>query len=188
MEEKNNTLEQFKKECYVINFEKEYPGYEGKIKYGLSTSLSEQELFEKYAKYVKRYTPYMLLSASIGDAVKEYVRNNEKFHKRAQRYIDPFNYEDGEIECFHHELIQNNIDEQVLNHIEIENVYKALEQLSETQKVRIIKHYLQNKSMRSIALEENTNHVSVSESIKDGIKNLKKILGNTLPLDLSQSQ
>lgn len=99
--ETNTLLKQFKNECQVIEFKYEYPGYVGYEQYGIITALSETELTNKYAEILKEYRPYLVLDLSYGEARTEFRRNEKKHQMRAIRSVDSFNFEDGEMECFH---------------------------------------------------------------------------------------
>ena len=180
MEEKNNTLEKFKEECYVIEFKKEYPYYDGDIPFGISTSLTEEELTTKYADFIKDYTPYMLLNVSIGEEIKEYKRNEKKHQMRAIRSVDCFDVKDGEIECFHPELMRKSVEDEFMKESETENLYNALNQLNEIQRRRIIDYYINGKNLKTISEQEHCSEPAIFYSIENGIKNLRIIFANRL--------
>ena len=75
----------FKDECKVINLAAEYAGYTGAEKYALVTALSLDDLEARYSKEIQRYKPFLILTPEMGEAIREYHRNNEKFAKREAR-------------------------------------------------------------------------------------------------------
>lgn len=79
--------EQFKYECKVINLSYEYPGYTGKEKWAIITYLTEKELIEKYDEIISSYKPFILLFSLFGSVRADYIRNEDKFSKRAKRSI-----------------------------------------------------------------------------------------------------
>lgn len=92
---------------------------------------------------------------------------------RAIRSVDSFNFEDGEMECFHPELIGESVEDSFIQGHLIAELHDAINQLSEPQKRRIVKYFFLNHSMRSIAEEEHVDHKVVSNSIEFGLKKLK---------------
>lgn len=70
------------------------------------------------------------------------------------------------------------VDDEVEEKLQNEELYKAINLLSETQKRRIKKYYFENKTLQQIANEECCSIASVKENIEAGISKLKKILKN----------
>lgn len=174
----NTLLKQFKDECEVVEFKYEYPGYVGYEQYGIITALSEKELTDKYAEILKEFSPYIVLDLSYGETRNEFRKNEDKHRKRSLRSVDAFNYEDGEIECFHSELIGESVEDIVLHGLASEVLYAALNMLTEKQKERIIKYYLQGLTLEKIAEDEGVYYKAISFSIESGLKKLKKLLEN----------
>ncbi len=68
------------------------------------------------------------------------------------------------------------VDEEVEEKLQNEELYKAINLLSDTQKRRIKMYYFEDKSFSEIARIENCDESSVRESIYAGIKKIKKNL------------
>lgn len=68
------------------------------------------------------------------------------------------------------------VDEIVENDFASRELKKAISQLSDTQKRRIILYYFENKTVEEIAVMEKTTHQAISKTIRKGIKDLRKIL------------
>ena len=69
-----------------------------------------------------------------------------------------------------------SIAEQIENKILQEELKKAILELSEVQKRRVIKYYFENKTLQKIAEEEGCSIVSVKESLDSSINKLRKKL------------
>ena len=69
-----------------------------------------------------------------------------------------------------------SIEEQIENKILQEELKKAILELSEAQKRRVIKYYFENKTLQKIAEEEGCSIVSVKESLDSSINKLRKKL------------
>lgn len=69
-----------------------------------------------------------------------------------------------------------SIEEQIENKILQEELKKAILELSEAQKRRVIKYYFENKTLQKIAEEEGCSIASVKESLDSSINKLRKKL------------
>ena len=69
-----------------------------------------------------------------------------------------------------------SIEEQIENKILQEELKKAILELSEVQKRRVIKYYFENKTLQKIAEEEECSIASVKESLDSSINKLRKKL------------
>lgn len=69
-----------------------------------------------------------------------------------------------------------SIEEQLENKILQEELKKAILELSEVQKRRVIKYYFENKTLQKIAEEEGCSIASVKESLDSSINKLRKKL------------
>ncbi len=106
--------EQFKCDCKVINLSYEYPGYTGDEKWAIITDLTEKELIEKYDEIISSYRPFILLSSLFGSVRADYIRNEDKFSKRAKRSISIFDFSE-ETEEHHTEIASNELEEEAIS-------------------------------------------------------------------------
>lgn len=86
-----------------------------------------------------------------------------------------FNYDDGETEVHHSELLVDDVIEQVLRRDDERTLWNAINKLNEIQRRRIIKYYFVGKSLRKIADEESVDRRVIKDSIdltKENLKNL----------------
>ena len=168
--------EQFMKECTILDPKKEYPGYTGKEKYFIVTTLSEAELQGKYAYLIESFKPYLLLDKSFFDIRADFKRNADKHKKRAERTEDIYGYVDGETEFHHKELVVDKLYDDLIKSIEIDKVYKAVERLPKTQRERFVMHYFYGISSRRIAALQHVNHSAVDKSLNKSIEKIKRAL------------
>ena len=73
---------QFKSLCTLIDFKYEYPGYDGKIRYGLYSALPTHCLQALFSDILAQIAPYLELDEGYMDARKEYRKNEKKFQYR----------------------------------------------------------------------------------------------------------
>ena len=128
--------EQFKYECKVINLSYEYPGYTGKEKWAIITDLTEKELIEKYDEIISSYKPFILLFSLFGSVRADYIRNEDKFSKRAKRSISIFDFSE-ETEEHHTEIASNELEEEAISNEMAKQVQAAIAQLKPIQRERL---------------------------------------------------
>ena len=122
------------------------------------------------------YFPFIVLSPAFGEVRDEFRRNEKKHRMRAIRSVDSYNFEDGNIELHHPELISNDFERQFFKRIEERALHNAIALLKPIQKERLIKYYFEGKSTRQIAKDEGVSHQIVSKSISAALNNLKNFL------------
>lgn len=172
----SNDLENFQKECKVINLKYEYNGYNGDINWAIISELTEDEILKKYSPIINEYIPFIVLTPTFGEVRDEYLRNEKKFQMRAARKHDFYNFEDGEIELHHTELVTDDLEKQFVKSEEEQALQNAIRQLKPIQKERLIKYYYEEKTLRQIADEEGVSHQVILKSISAALGNLKKFL------------
>lgn len=181
---KNNELAETKKrfaeECKVINLKYEYRGYTGDEQYAIVSELSERELWEKYPDIIQTYVPFVLLSVAQGQVIEDFDRNEDKFEKRQKRDKDILSFASDDTERFHARLIEEDFVEGLLREetrfSECRALQKAFEVLTPVQSRRIIKYYVQRRTLREIAKEEEVCFSMVDKSIKSGLEKMRKYL------------
>ncbi|BDE99407.1 sigma factor-like helix-turn-helix DNA-binding protein [[Clostridium] innocuum] len=177
----------FSSECKVIDLRFEYIGYNGAEKYAIVTDLTKEELLDRYPDIICRYTPFIHLSITHGEVIREFHRNEDKFQKRDKRNHDLYGYEEGISERSNSKLVdiyedpvQLSIREEyeiAVEHIRqcnILKVQKTLSLMKPIQRDRLIKSVVKGMSSREIAKEEGVNYSTVDKSISAAKKNFKK--------------
>lgn len=165
---------QFAADCKVIELKYEYKGYTGDERYGLITSLSEQELSCKYGCLLDSYAPYIVLDLAFAEARDDFRRNEKKFEKRNERG-HLFGMDD-EFDSHHPESAAPDCIEAVLENEMNSELCMAIRRLNPVQRQRLVKRYFEGMSSRAIAAEEGVNYSAVDKSIAAALKNLKKFL------------
>ena len=165
-------VQAFKSECRVIDLKQEYMYYHEEVRWAIATDLTESELKEKYGAIIAQYIPYVLLSMDHAIAMVKYHSNNRKHSKRNAEHCDAFGYDDGELEKYHPELIDDPFDQST----NMDFLYEALDRLPASQRSRIQKYYIQDMSYVEIAADEGVSPQAVQQSIARSLIFLKKIL------------
>lgn len=98
----------------------------------------------------------------------QYIRDNKAFYS--------LDAGDG-IEA--NALVKPEQPDEALERMELERMLnEALEQLTETQRQRVLAHVVDDLSQLQIATAENTSQPAVNKSIRKGLTLLKKVLRN----------
>lgn len=170
-------LEQaFKSECKVIDLKHEYTGYRENIRWAIATALTEAALRLKYGEIISQYEPFLLLAKEHAQVFVQFHSNERKHQKRNAEHGDAFGYEDGEMEKYHPELIDNSFERIFDKQFTSAELYKALEKLEPTRRERVIKHYMYGISIVEIAEKEGVSPQAVQQSISRALIFLKKFL------------
>lgn len=102
----NDLLNDFKKECYLIDFEREYGKNHGiSARWGLATNLSECDLEQKYGDLITQmgHRPYVTFTEQFADPYAVSKRNDKKFGYRTTAIDDAFGINENS-EAFHPEM------------------------------------------------------------------------------------
>ena len=73
----SDLIKEFEKDCKIIDLQKEYPQYQGTVKYAVISRLTEDELIRRYGQVLVQYQPYFVLSSDIGNVFYEYWKNEK---------------------------------------------------------------------------------------------------------------
>lgn len=170
-------LEQaFKLECKVIDLKHEYTGYREDVRWAIATSLTETSLRLKYGDIVSQYEPFLLLTKEHAQIFVQFHSNERKHQKRNAEHGDAFGYEDGEMEKYHPELIDNSFERIFDEQLASAELYKALDKLESTRRERVINHYMHGISIVEIAEKEGVSPQAIQQSIARALIFLKKFL------------
>lgn len=121
---------------------------------------------------------FIEVDEEIAEAMNKTDREDHAYYER-RRYHKAFYSlnvgDDIENDCVNH---SPSPEEIYINQIEREQLYAALDDLSELQRRRLTAHFIHGMSVTEIAQAEGTSKSSISESIKRGLKNIKKYFKN----------
>lgn len=86
---------EFSKECYLVDFEKEY-GKDNGIpeRWGIATELTSDGLERKYGAFLNPYRPFRIMRWEEGAVIAAFIRNDEKHRKWQIRHDDGLGYSD----------------------------------------------------------------------------------------------
>jgi len=165
------------KEYTAYYMKKEYGSlYQGEYKYCIYTrEITEDELLEKYGAELEKYRPYIIIAGEdFYEAHADLLRNNENYENWQLKHGDMYGFSEGESEIYHPELVKPDVMNEIIfmeysNELEV-----AMEQLTPTQRRRVIAHFYDGKSSRTIAKEEGVNYSKVDKSIKAALEKLRK--------------
>ena len=178
--------EEFHKECLLINMEEEYGASRGfKEKWGIASILTKEEILAKYAKVIDKYIPFIWLDSESGEVIADYHRNDEKFKKRQQMYMDAFGIDD-DFEYHHPECTKETVFTDDYEKAEI--VKDALNRLPAEQKKIIILYFYYGFNTTEIAEKIGISSSGVRKSKSRAEKKLEIFLSKESRLGLSHSQ
>ena len=166
----SDLIKEFKKDCKIIDLQKEYPQYQGTVKYAVISKLTEDELVQRYGQVLVQYQPYFVLSNDIGDVFHEYWKNEKKYYMRYIRNTDGESYLEGETEQYISELNDNFSEEWILS----EYVKSLLKTLTPLEQERLIKRFYQERTLQDIADDYGCSARAIKYSIDFAIKKLKE--------------
>lgn len=123
---------------------------------------------------------YMEVSEEIADMFKEFDRREAAYRLRTYRHKayysldrdDGLEHEAVFVSLSPHELYERKVTMQEL--------HTAISSLPDKQAKRIYAHFILGMSQTEIARAENVSKSRISESIRDGLCRLEKILKNSL--------
>ena len=185
------------KEYQVINLTMEYGGAISGFKYAIASYLPEKELRMRYKKELIKYEPFLYLTGEQGAAIRESVKNEEKYKKRHLLMEDAFGYMDGVMETHHKDVralrsvelteeVRDPLDilvgreeyeeEQKILEKRLAALEKAMEGLTERQLRRMRMAYLEELTEAEISRQEKVDVSVVHRSIKGAENNLRKKL------------
>lgn len=165
---------QFANECTVFELKNEYTDYAGYEQFGIITALTNKQLTEKYGTLLDIYKPYIVLGLDFGEIRNQFIRNEWKHEKRLKRGLS-YGIDDS-LEVHHEECAVPDCVDKVISNEESQNLWSAIKKLPLIQQQRVIKHFFDGKSSRTIAKEEGVYYSAVDKSLRAAIKNLKELL------------
>ncbi len=104
----------------------------------------------------------------FGSVRADYIRNEDKFSKRAKRSISIFDFSE-ETEEHHTEIASNELEEEAISNEMAKQVQAAIAQLKPIQRERLIKYFFEGKTLLQIAAEEGKSYSTVYESYQTAL-------------------
>lgn len=150
--------------------------YQGEYKYCIYTrKMTGEELMEKHGKELEKYRPYLIVAGhDFYEAHADLLRNDENYENWQLKHGDMYGFSEGKSEIYHPELINPDVMNEIIFMEYCDKLKVAMEQLTPIQSQRIIAHFYDRKSSRTIAEEEGVNYSKVDKSIKAALEKLRK--------------
>lgn len=163
---------EFRSCCRFEKCEDEYPGWTGKEKYIVFSQFSRSDLESRFPEITKAISPYILIDASVSNALVEYKRNEDKHHWRAVHRQTNFGFDEF-TEMHYPELVADRMEEDVSLKMLLE---QAMGQLTEAQCRRIKMRYFEGLTYAQIAKLEQASDPAVLKSVTAALEKMKKFL------------
>ena len=133
------------------------------------------DLRKEYPHLDSTYSEYPV-SYKIDAVFEEYRLAEQALEKRRTRNGDVISLDsEPGVEAYTAEHTPGP-EQEMMKHVETEELYKALRSIPRKQADRIYAYYFMDMTLEEIAVAENTSISAVYYSIQAGKKNLKKIL------------
>lgn len=162
-----------KRGFYYLPLSRVYDTFDG-CKYIIVTDNSDfSEQNPEFAKEIimtpEEFEPY-------AETFNNYFANEDRERKRQPLHIANGYIEDNEADLKISNYNWNPVENRVFNNLQNEKLYHALEQLTETQRKRVIMFYIYGWTERQIAEHEGVKRYAVRTSLNSARKKLKKFL------------
>lgn len=134
----------------------------------------------KYFIKFKNYENEEILSEITEAIFYTYLTSKKKYKSNENeeyRHWEHIPLSDNEI--YHRKFLKEQNVDEIIEKKEIhDEIHKAIETLSKSQKNKIIEYYFKEKNMVEISKENNISKQAVSKNLKDSYMILRKILKN----------
>ena len=154
---------------YFFSFDRVYDDFIGG-NYIIVTNMSDFR--DKYPKYKKEVIMSVDEFKRLANVYNDYICTDDRARKHRRFHTDEEYTEDMDI--FTMNIDDNPVESEVFLNIEKELLHKAMEQLTETQRVRLELFFFYGLTEREIAERLGINRFAVRKSILQSIKKLKK--------------
>ena len=143
-------------------------------KWVVATSLSDEDLRDKYGYELRQYEPYKIVSVKITEVFADYKRNDEKFAYRDRKLNALYGYEDGLTDNHRENDTSKDPLETVISKEDAARLDKLLGTLTNKQRLRLYMYVVDDLTTRQIAAVEGVSQPIISKSINAALKKLKK--------------
>ena len=117
------------------------------------------------------------VSKEVFDVFDESEKQDNNMMVRNSRYIHKYELSD---EALSNKMLNNqtSIEDKLISDFEREELYEAINELSDIQKRRIRKYFFENKTFEEIAKEENCTKMAVKFTVDNALEKISKKLKN----------
>ena len=117
------------------------------------------------------------VSKEVFDVFDESEKQDNNMMVRNSRYIHKYELSD---EALSNKMLNNqtSIEDKLISDFEIQELYEAINELSDIQKRRIKKYFFEDKTFEEIAKEENCTKMAVKFTVDNALEKISKKLKN----------
>jgi len=117
------------------------------------------------------------VSKEVFDVFDESEKQDNNLMVRNSRYIHKYELSD---EALSNKMLNNqtSIEDKLISDFEIQELYEAINELSDIQKRRIKKYFFEDKTFEEIAIEEECSKVAVKYTIDIALEKISKKIKN----------
>ena len=117
------------------------------------------------------------VSKEVFDVFDESEKQDNNLMVRNSRYIHKYELSD---EALSNKMLNNqtSIEDKLISDFEIQELYEAINALSDIQKRRIKKYFFEDKTFEEIAIEEECSKVAVKYTIDIALEKISKKIKN----------
>lgn len=158
---------EFKAVCNYDLCKKYYPNWVGGEKYIIVTDCTEESLKTAFPEIMTALSPYVIIGKYFNKMNESMRYGDKKEQEKTEYSIDAVE----DFESLSERFWSNDFSEELFLSDQIIN---ALNLITPTQKSRIMRKYYEGMTFQEIAAEDNVDFKTVWESIKSGLKVMKK--------------
>ena len=139
-------------------------------------SIEKEELY--FIKFKDDKGEHLVtVTKEVFDVFDESEKQDNNMMVRNSRYIHKYELSD---EALSNKMLNNqtSIEDKLINDFEIEELYEAINELSDIQKRRIRKYFFEDKTFEEIAKEENCTKRAVKFTIDIALEKISKKFQN----------
>lgn len=139
-------------------------------------SIEKDELY--FIKFKDENGEHLVtVTKEVFDVFDESEKQDNNTMVRNSRYIHKYELSD---EALSNKMLNNqpSIEDKLISDFEIEELYEAINELSDIQKRRIRKYFFENKTFEEIAKEENCTKRAVKFTIDIALEKISKKFQN----------
>lgn len=159
----------------VIDLAKEYSNYNDSIPYAIVTDLSEEYLNTTYGDEIKEYTPFIILTQEMFEAMEESFINDERERARGYYYHTPTSAEDIDVPAdeMSDPAFALEANETAMS------IIKRMKSLPRTEGSRLYMKYVLGMEADEIARLEKVCPEAIRNSLRRGLAHVYQLFNNS---------
>ena len=110
------------------------------------------------------------VSEELAFVIDSFRREEESQFRQNRRYLDFYSCD---VTLY---SSSDNVEDEVIEHETMRNIFSAIGMLTEKERKRIISYYFKNLTYEQVAIIENTSTTAIFKSVINALEKLKKFL------------